>query len=143
MARFPHPTSVVRLAGASTEEVLGALNGHAVQLTARDATDDEIASLRECAEKLAVIDNTDRTIEDLRTFMRRVVGGLHAERLAVVEGIESRSAERAAEAVDALSARTAELVRSTSRAKTLLRSDPGYAHLLIEMLNARLGSVAG
>lgn len=171
--------SVVRLAGAGAGEVLGvlsALNRYAVQLAAREATDTEIASLREAAEKLAVINDTDRTIEDLRTFMRRlseishnalliplcriltdvqvefafemsggrvsewrrVAGGLHADRLAIVEAIESRSPERAAEAADALAVRTADLILSTPQAKKLQLSDPDYAQLLVGMLNAKL-----
>jgi GntR family transcriptional regulator, transcriptional repressor for pyruvate dehydrogenase complex len=175
--------SVARLASVGAREVLGvlgALNRYAVQLAAREATDAEIASLRAAAEKLAVIDDTDRTIEDLRTFMRRlseishnalliplcriladvqvelafemsggrvsewrrVAGGLHADRLAVVEALESRSAERAAEAVDALSARAATLVLSTPQAKKIQLSDPNCARLLVGMLNTRLSSAA-
>src|ERR1700704_1913737 len=52
--------------------ILGALNRYAAQSAVRDATDAEIASLREAAEKLAVIDDVDRTIEALRTFLRRL-----------------------------------------------------------------------
>ncbi|MDX6238476.1 MAG: GntR family transcriptional regulator, transcriptional repressor for pyruvate dehydrogenase complex [Kribbellaceae bacterium] len=149
-------------------------------MAAGEATDAEIASLREIAEKLAVVDNTDRTVEDLRTFMRRlseishnallaalcrflvdvqvelafemsggrvsewrrVAGGLQADRLAVVEALESRSAERAAEAVDAHTARAVSLILSTPQAKKIQISDPGYAQLLAGLLNTRLGSAA-
>lgn len=65
--------SVVRLEGVGAAEVLGllgALNRYAAQLAARNATDAEIASLRETAEKLDVINETDRTIEYLRAFLR-------------------------------------------------------------------------
>jgi GntR family transcriptional repressor for pyruvate dehydrogenase complex len=174
--------SVVRLEGLGATEVLGvlgALNRHAAQLAAREASDAEVASLREAAEKLAVVDNIDRTIEDLRTFMRRlpeishnallaalcrylvdvqvelafkmsggrvaewrrVAGGLHAERLAVVEALESRSAERAVEAVDAHTARAINLILSTPRAKKIQVSDPGYTHLLAGLLNTKPSSV--
>lgn len=175
--------SVVRLAGAGAREVLGvlgALNRHAVQLAAQEATDAEIASFRETAEKLAVIDDVDRAIEDLRAFMRRqseishnalliplcrlladvqvefavelsggrisewrrVTGGLGAHRLAIVEAVEARSAQRAAAAVDAHSAQAMSLIVSSPQARKIERSDPGYARLLAGLLNARLSSAA-
>lgn len=173
--------SVVRLAGAGALDVLGvfaALNRYAVQLAAQQATSTEIASLREAADRLAVIDDTDGTIEDLRAFMRRlseishnallislcrlladvqvelafelsggrvsewrqVAGGLHADRLAIVEALENRSPEQAAAAVDAHSAHAARLILSTPQAKKIQLSDPGYARLLVDMLNTRLSS---
>jgi len=175
--------SVVRLEGVGAREVLGllgALNRHAAQLAVQDATDAEIASFREVAERLAVIDDIDRAREDLRAFMRRlseishdallvplcrlladvqvelaaelsggrlsewrrVTGGLHEHRLALVEAVASRSAERAAEAVDAHSAHATALILSSPQAKKLHASDPGYARLLAGMLNARLSSAA-
>ncbi|WP_248963592.1 FadR/GntR family transcriptional regulator [Sphaerisporangium perillae] len=175
--------SVVRLEGVGARELLGllgALNRYAAQLAVQESTDAEIASLREAAEKLAVIDDIDRTIEDLRAFMRRlseishnalliplcrlladvqvelaaelsggrvsewrrVSGGLHADRLAIVEAVESRSPERAAEAVDAHSAHAARLILSTPQAKRIQIADPGYARLLAGLLNARLSSAA-
>jgi GntR family transcriptional repressor for pyruvate dehydrogenase complex len=175
--------SVVRLAGAGAREVLGvlgALNRHAVQLAAEEATDAEIASLREAAERLAVIDDAARTTEDLKTFMRRqseishnalliplcrlladvqvefaaemsggrvaewrrVTGGLHGHRLAIVEAVAARSPQRAAVAVDAHSTHTTSLVLSTPQARRIERSDPGYARLLAGLLNARLRSAA-
>ncbi|MER6265964.1 GntR family transcriptional regulator [Streptomyces sp900105755] len=173
--------SLVRLEGVGAREVLGmlgALNRHAAQLAAERASDDEIASFREAAEKLAVIDDPDRALEDLRTFMRRlseishdalltavcrllvdvqvelafamsggrlsewrrVTGGLHEDRLAIVAAVASRSAQRAAEAVDAHSARAAGLILSSPRAKKIQLSDPGYTHLLAGLLNTRLGT---
>lgn len=173
--------SVVQLKDVGATEVLdvlGALNSHAAQLAVREASDVEIASLREAAERLSVIDNVDRTIEELRTFMRRlseishnallsslcrffvdvqidlaftlsggrvsewrrVVGGLHAERLAVVEALESRSAERTAAAVETHTARAITLIMSTSQAKKIEISDPGYSHLLAALLNTKLSS---
>jgi len=173
--------SVVRLEGLGAAEVLGvlgALNRHAAQLAAVEATDAEIASLREAAEKLAVVDNADRTIEDLRAFMRRlaeishnallaalcrfladvqvelafemsggrvsewrrVAGGLHPDRLALVEALESHSPERAVKAVDAHTAHAVELILSTPQAKKMQISDPGYTQLLAGLLKTRLDS---
>jgi len=175
--------SLVRLEGVGAAEVLGvfgALSRHAAQLACREATDAEVASLREAAEKLAVVDNTDRTIEDLRAFMRRlseishnallaalcriladiqvelafqmsggrvsewrrVAGGLHADRLAVVEALEGRSPERAADAVEAHTAHAVDLILSTPQAKKIQITDPGYAHLLAGLFNTRLVSAA-
>jgi GntR family transcriptional repressor for pyruvate dehydrogenase complex len=175
--------SVVRLEGAGAREVLGtlgALNRYAAQLAAEEASDAEIASLREAAEKLAVIGDTDRTLEDLRAFMRRlpeishnalltpvcrlltdiqveiafalsggkaaewrrVIGGLHTDRLAIVEAVESRSAQRAADAVDAHSAHAAALILSSSQAQKIQLSDPGYTDLLAGVLSSRLSSSA-
>jgi len=73
---------------------------------------------------------------------RRVAGGLHADRLAVVAALKSRSAERAAEAVDAHTAHAVNLILSTPQAKKIQISDPGYAHLLAGLLNTKLGSAA-
>ena len=67
--------SVARLGGVGAREVLGllgALNRHAAQLAAAVATDDEIASLRAAAEKLAVVDDLHHATEDLRAFLRRM-----------------------------------------------------------------------
>jgi GntR family transcriptional regulator, transcriptional repressor for pyruvate dehydrogenase complex len=176
-------TSVVRLAGADALDVLGvfaAMNRYAVQLAAQKATDAEIASLREMTGNLAVIEDTDTTIESLRAFMRRlseishnalliplcrlladvqvdlafelsggrvsewrrVAGGLHADRLAIVEALENRSPEQAAAAVDAHSAHAARLILSAPQAKKIQLSDPGYARLLVNMLNTRLNAAS-
>jgi GntR family transcriptional repressor for pyruvate dehydrogenase complex len=175
--------SVVRLGGAGALDVLGvfaALTRYAVQLAAEKATDAEIASLQEAADRLAVIDDIDGTIDDLRAFMRRlseishnalliplcrlladvqvelafelsggrmsewrrVACGLHTDRLAIVKALENRSPEQAAAAVDAHFAHAADLILSTPQAKKTQLSDPGYARLLADMLNARLSSAA-
>jgi DNA-binding FadR family transcriptional regulator len=171
--------SLVRLESLGAADVLGvlgALNGYAAQLAVRDATDVEIASFREAAEKLAVIDDVDRAIEDLRSFSRRlseishnallsalcrffvdvqvelaiemsggrlsewrrVAGGLHDDRLVIVDALESRSAERTAELVEAYTARAISLILSTSQAKKIRGSDPRYSQLLAGLLNTRL-----
>jgi GntR family transcriptional repressor for pyruvate dehydrogenase complex len=73
---------------------------------------------------------------------RRVVGGLHTERLAIVEALESRSAERTAEAVETHTARAITLIMSTSQAKKIEIADPGYSHLLAALLNTKRSSAA-
>jgi GntR family transcriptional repressor for pyruvate dehydrogenase complex len=173
--------SMMRLAGVDVTEALGvlaALNRHAVLLAARDATDAEIASLREAAEKLAVIDDVDQTAEALRAFLRRlseishnpllaalcrflidvqvalaieasggeletwrrVAGGLHAARLAVVDALASRDGERAAELVVAHAAQAVEKIRSTADAREPQVSDPRCSQLLSTVLTARLNA---
>jgi DNA-binding FadR family transcriptional regulator len=168
-------TSVARLEGVGVGDMLGllgALNRYAAQQAAQEATDAEIASFREAAERLAVLDDIDRTTEDLRVFMRRlaeishnkllaplcrlladiqvgvaieltqgrksewerIAGGLHADRFAIVAAVESRSAQRAAEAVDVHTAHAIELILSTPQAKKIEISDPGYAQLLAALL---------
>ncbi|MFC9842821.1 FadR/GntR family transcriptional regulator [Streptomyces sp. NPDC060223] len=173
--------SVARLEGVGAGEVLGmlgALSRYAAKTAVDVATDDEIASLRAAAEKLAVVADTDGTLEDLRTFMRRlseishnalvipvcrlladvqvelvlamsggevselrrVVGGLHADRMALVEAVESRSAQRAANAVEAHAAHAVSLIQSSPRARKIQVSDPGYSQLLAGILKSRLDS---
>src|SRR5947207_11233100 len=73
---------------------------------------------------------------------RRVAGGLHTDRLAIVKALENRSPEQAAAAVDAHFTHAADLILSTPQAKKTQLSDPGYARLLADMLNARLSSAA-
>jgi hypothetical protein len=67
---------------------------------------------------------------------------LQADRLAIVEALESRSPERVATAVDAYAAHSKELILSTSEAKKIQVSDPGYINLLAGLLDTRLGSAA-
>ncbi|WP_084216092.1 FadR/GntR family transcriptional regulator [Pseudonocardia spinosispora] len=74
---------------------------------------------------------------------RRVVRGLHPDRLAVIEALESRSSDRVAKAVDALGAHTAGLVMSTPWAEKMQLSDPGYAHLLASLLTTNPSSAIG
>jgi GntR family transcriptional repressor for pyruvate dehydrogenase complex len=72
--------------------------------------------------------------------LRQVTGGLHEDRLAIVEALESRSAQRAAEAVDAYDAHSEELILSSPQAKKIQVADPGYTRMLAGMVNAKLGS---
>ncbi|MFL4909933.1 FadR/GntR family transcriptional regulator [Streptomyces sp. MMS24-I2-30] len=53
-------------------DILGVVNSHAAGLTARHATDEQIAALRTCAEGLADLDDLDRAMDGLRDFLRRL-----------------------------------------------------------------------
>jgi GntR family transcriptional regulator, transcriptional repressor for pyruvate dehydrogenase complex len=68
---------------------------------------------------------------------RRVVGALHADRVALVEALESRDADRAAAAVESHAARAAEVILSTHRARDARGSDPDFARLLSALLQRR------
>jgi GntR family transcriptional repressor for pyruvate dehydrogenase complex len=175
--------SVIQLKGVGAAEVLGllgVLNAHAVQLAARSASEEEIASLRAAAEKLVVIDSVDRAAADLKQFLRRlseishsallaalcrffadvqvelafamsggpkladwqrIAGALHAQRIAVVEALEARDGERAADMVTIYHARALELVTTSPReAEEIKVSDPLYSQLIASLLNTRLAS---
>jgi len=54
---------------AEVLDLLGGLNAHAVLTAARDASDEEIDSLRKAAEKLAVVTTVDQTMRDLKQFL--------------------------------------------------------------------------
>jgi GntR family transcriptional repressor for pyruvate dehydrogenase complex len=67
--------SAIQLEGSPATDVmdiLGVLNSHAAGLAARQATDEEIASLREAAERLAEIDDLDQAMKDLLNFLRQL-----------------------------------------------------------------------
>jgi len=174
--------SVIQLKDVRVAEFLGiqgVLNAYAVQLAARDATDEEIASLREAAEKLAVIRSVDEASADLRQYLRRlseishsallaalcgffadvqvelafemsggpkladwqrIAGALHPQRIAVVESLEARDGERAAEMVRAHHARALELVTPSQRGQETRFSDPLFSQLIASLLNTRLAS---
>jgi GntR family transcriptional repressor for pyruvate dehydrogenase complex len=81
--------SVIQLKNVRVAEFLGiqeALNAHAVELAVRDATDEEIASLRAAAEKLAVIRSPDGAAADLRHYLRRLSEISHSALLAALCG---------------------------------------------------------
>jgi len=73
---------------------------------------------------------------------RRVTGALSEDRFAIVEAVESRCPERAAEAVDAHAAHAADLILSIPRVKKTQIADPAYVQLLASLLNVRLSSAA-
>ncbi|MCX5554633.1 FadR/GntR family transcriptional regulator [Streptomyces sp. NBC_00038] len=69
--------SAIQLEASSVTDVmdiLGVVNSHAAGLAARHATDEELASLREAAERLASIEDLDRAMQDLRSFLRLLSG---------------------------------------------------------------------
>ncbi|WP_164836039.1 FadR/GntR family transcriptional regulator [Actinacidiphila soli] len=79
--------SVIQLKDVGAAEVLGllgVLNAHAVELAARNASDEEIASLRAAAEKLVVIDSVDRAAADLKQYLRRLSEISHSALLAAL-----------------------------------------------------------
>jgi GntR family transcriptional repressor for pyruvate dehydrogenase complex len=143
----------------ATDAEIASLREAAEKLAVIEDTDRTIEDLRTFMRRLSEISHNAlliplcRVLADVQVELafemsggrvaewRRVAGGVHADRLAIVEAIESHSAERAAEAVDALSAHTASLILSSPQAKKRQLSDPDYAQLLIGMFNARLGVV--
>jgi GntR family transcriptional regulator, transcriptional repressor for pyruvate dehydrogenase complex len=67
--------SAIQLEGSPATDVmdiLGILNSHAAGLAARNATDEEIAALREAAARLADLDDLDRAMKELLSFLRQL-----------------------------------------------------------------------
>ena len=171
--------SVIQLKDVGAVELLdvqGVLNAHAVELAARCASDEEIASLRAAAEKLAVIKSVDRAAADLRDYLhrlseishsallaalcgffadvqvqlafelsdgpkladwQRIAGALHSQRIAVVEALEARDGERAAQMVRIHHARALELITSSPRGEGIRASSPLYSQLIASLLNTQ------
>ncbi|MER5624441.1 GntR family transcriptional regulator [Streptosporangium sp. NPDC002544] len=144
----------------ATDTEIASLREMADRLAVIDDTDSTIEDLRAFMRRLSEISHNAlliplcRLLADVQVELafelsggrisewRRVAGGLHGNRLAIIEALENRSPERAAAAVDAYSARAAQLILSTPQAKKIQLSDPGYARLLVDMLNTRLSSAA-
>lgn len=144
----------------ATDAEITSLRETAEKLAVIDQTDATVENLRTFLRRLSEISHHAlliplcRLLADVQVELafemsrgqvsewRRVAGGLQADRLAIVEALESRSSERAAEAVDAYGANAAGLIFSTPRAKRIQVSDPGYAHLLAGLLDARIGAAA-
>lgn len=81
--------SVIQLKDVGAVEFLGlqgVLNAYAVELAARCASDEEIASLRAAAEKLAVIRSVDQAAADLRGYLHRLSEISHSALLAALCG---------------------------------------------------------
>jgi GntR family transcriptional repressor for pyruvate dehydrogenase complex len=79
--------SAIQLKNVGAAEVLdllGALNAHAVEAAARNASDEEIASLRTAAEKLAVVPTVNETITDLKRFLYLLSEISHSALLATL-----------------------------------------------------------
>ncbi|MFE3073566.1 FadR/GntR family transcriptional regulator [Streptomyces sp. NPDC059247] len=70
---------------------------------------------------------------------RRVAGALHEDRIAIVEALESRSPEQAAQAADAYGHHAHQLAFTTLQAKEAEALDPRYARLLAGIFTTRLG----
>jgi GntR family transcriptional regulator, transcriptional repressor for pyruvate dehydrogenase complex len=71
---------------------------------------------------------------------RRVVGALHPDRVALVEALEARDADRAAAVVDAHTERAVEVILSTHRSRDAhgaAGADPDFARLLSALLQRR------
>jgi GntR family transcriptional repressor for pyruvate dehydrogenase complex len=144
----------------ATDAEIASLREAAERLAVVDNTDRTLEDLRTFMRRLSEISHNAllaalcRFLADIQVEFafemsggrvsewRRVAGGLHQDRLAIVEALESRSAARAAEAVDAHTARAVSLILSSPHAKKIQISDPGYAHLLAGLLNTRLTSAA-
>ena len=81
--------SVIQLKDVGPAEFLGlqaALNAYAVELAARCASDEEIASVRAAAEKLTAIRSVDRAAADLRHYLHRLSEISHSALLAALCG---------------------------------------------------------
>jgi GntR family transcriptional repressor for pyruvate dehydrogenase complex len=79
--------SAIQLEGSPATDVmdiLGILNSHAAGLAVVNATDAEVAGLREAAESLAAIDSLDQAMDNLRRFLRRLSELSHNTLLAAL-----------------------------------------------------------
>ena len=147
-------------AARATEAEIASLRAAAERLAVIDDIDQAAEYLRAFMRRLSEISHNAllvplcRLLADVQielalalsggrlTEWRRVAGGLGEDRCAVVEAVESRSPERAAEAVDAHTAHAADLILSIPRAKKTQVADPGHAELLASLLNVKLSSAA-
>jgi GntR family transcriptional repressor for pyruvate dehydrogenase complex len=176
--------SAIQLEGSPATDVmdiLGILTSHAAGLGARNATDGEIAALREAAERLAGIEDLDQAMTDLLHFLRQlsaighnallaamcaflaeiqvklaielserrllplqqVAGALYRDRIAVVEALEARDADRAVRVTRAYHDHAMELITSSPTARQIRVSDPSYSQLLSSLMSTKLASFTG
>ena len=174
--------SAIQLEGSPAThvmDILGVLNSHAAGLAASEATDEEIASLRETAERLAELDDLDQGMKDLRHFLRQlstlgrntllgamcgflgeiqvelaielserrllplreVASALYQDRIAVVEALEARDADRAVRATRAYHDHALELITSSPTARQIGISDPSYARVISSLMTTKLASL--
>jgi GntR family transcriptional repressor for pyruvate dehydrogenase complex len=155
--------------------VLGSLLAHAAELATTQATDAEIAALRQAAERLAVLTSVKQTVADLKDFLqqlsamshnpllaalskalvelqvglaldlsggklaawKKVAGGLHEERLRIVEALEARDADRAVALMRAYHVRTLELIAASPKARRIRHSDPQLSQLVASLMGNR------
>jgi DNA-binding FadR family transcriptional regulator len=174
--------SVIQLEGSPATdvmEILGILYSHAAGLAARQATDEEVASLRAAAERLAELDDLDQAMKDLLHFLRQlstlsrnpllaamcaflgevqvelaielserrllplreVAGALYPDRIAVVEALEARDADRAVRTTRAFHDHALELINSSPTAQQIRISDPSYTRLISSLMSTKLASI--
>jgi GntR family transcriptional repressor for pyruvate dehydrogenase complex len=174
--------SAIQLEGSPATDVmdiLGVLNSHAAGLAAGEATEQEIASLREAAERLAELDDLDQAMKDLRRFLRqlamlchntllaamcaclgeiqvelaielserrllplrKVAAALYPDRIAVVEALEARDADRAVRATRAYHDHALELITSSPTARSIGLSDPSYTRVISSLMSTKLASL--
>jgi GntR family transcriptional repressor for pyruvate dehydrogenase complex len=174
--------SAIQLEGSPATDVmdiLGILNSHAAGLAASQATDEEIGSLRKAAERLGDLEDLDRAMKELLSFLRQlsalcrntllaamcaflgeiqvelaielskrrllplreVAGALYQDRIAVVEALEARDADRAVRATRAYHDHALELITSSPTAREIRVSDPSYARLISSLMSTKLASL--
>jgi GntR family transcriptional regulator, transcriptional repressor for pyruvate dehydrogenase complex len=174
--------SAIQLEGSPATDVmdiLGILNSHAAGLAAHHAADEEIASLREAAERLAELDDLDQAMKDLRHFLRQlstlchntllaaicallgeiqvelaielserrllplreVAGALYHDRIAVVEALEARDADRVVRTTRAYHDHAMELITSLPTAQQIRVSDPSYTRLISSLMSTKAASL--
>jgi len=174
--------SAIQLEGSAATDVmdiLGVLNSHAAGLAAGEATDEEIASLRAAAERLAELDDLDQAMKDLQQFLRQlatlchntllaamcgclgeiqvelaielserrllplreVAAALYPDRIAVVEALEARDADRAVRATRAYHNHALELITSSPTARSIGLSDPSYTRVISSLMSTKLASL--
>jgi DNA-binding FadR family transcriptional regulator len=174
--------AAIQLEGSSATDVmdiLGILNSHSAGLVAHQATDEELASLRAAAERLAEPDDLDTAMQDLRHFLRqlaglcrnpllaamcsflgeiqvelatalaerrllplrKIVGALYSDRIAVVAALEARDAKRAVRATRAYHDHALELIMSSPAARRTRAADPSYARLISSLMSTKLATL--
>jgi GntR family transcriptional regulator, transcriptional repressor for pyruvate dehydrogenase complex len=174
--------SAIQLEGSPATDVmyiLGILHSHAAGLAAHQATDEEIASLREAAERLAELDDLDQAMKHLLHFLRQlstlcrntllaamcvilgeiqvelaielserqllplreVASALYRDRIAVVEALEARDADRAIRAARAYHDHALELITSSPTARQISISDPSYTRLMSSLMSTKLATL--
>ncbi|MFK0152775.1 FadR/GntR family transcriptional regulator [Streptomyces sp. NPDC090493] len=140
----------------ATDEEIAALRAAAERLASIDSVDESVHALKRFLRLLSEISRNAllatlcRFFADLQVELgiaisggpklsewRRVAGALHPERLAVVEAIEARDGDLAADRVTAYHQRALELVTATPHAAEIRISDPGYSHVIAALLSSR------
>jgi GntR family transcriptional repressor for pyruvate dehydrogenase complex len=152
-------------------DILGTLNAHAAGLVARTASEEEIADTDDpgrasdellrflrllsalsgnaiLAAMCAVLAEiqVELAIELSRRGLlefRDVAGALYLDRIAVVEALEARDADRAVRVTRAYHDHAMELITSSPTARQIRVSDPSYSQLLSSLMSTKLASFTG